>query len=517
MIVICTKCQAKFRVADEKIGPRGAKVRCSRCQTVFLVQHDRDLAATTWAHAAANSPLAPAPPRRAVDLEPPAAPPPPEDPFAAASARAPAGDPFGGADPYQHAEASRSTLPVTDLSDLLGPATPAAVPRPSAVPPPLPPPLPSPAARATGGAPAALEVSPASDPAPTMRAPAAFELAAPLDTPAPAGDPFAPFPPPAADLAPPEPPDLTDGGLALEDRLTPPPIKVARGGGAALGFAASPAFEAAPFDLAPDPSDPFAPAGEPYDPGAFGYAPEPGDDALALGEAPAGAGPAWTDVPSARSAPASPEAPRPSPLAPAAPVAAAPAADERTRGRRSSRLRAVAMNAVALAALLLVALAILVVWRTEGSMEAVSFRPSALVGALRRGGAAEDPFAAHEIRGGVYERQRGAPLLFVRGEIVSHAPGPVAAVKVSVEVVRAGRVIARGEALAGAVPTPEELYSAGDDAALARVAAAARARAPSRMKPGEAVPFLVAIGEAPPDLEGAAIRLDIAAAGGGRP
>ncbi len=38
MIVICTKCQAKFRVADEKIGPRGAKVRCSKCQTVFVVR-----------------------------------------------------------------------------------------------------------------------------------------------------------------------------------------------------------------------------------------------------------------------------------------------------------------------------------------------------------------------------------------------------------------------------------------------------------------------------------------------
>jgi predicted Zn finger-like uncharacterized protein len=37
MIVICTRCQARFRVADEKIGPRGAKVRCSKCQTIFVV------------------------------------------------------------------------------------------------------------------------------------------------------------------------------------------------------------------------------------------------------------------------------------------------------------------------------------------------------------------------------------------------------------------------------------------------------------------------------------------------
>ncbi|HEY6004935.1 MAG TPA: zinc-ribbon domain-containing protein, partial [Anaeromyxobacter sp.] len=37
MIVICTNCQAKFRVADDRIGVRGAKVRCSRCRTIFHV------------------------------------------------------------------------------------------------------------------------------------------------------------------------------------------------------------------------------------------------------------------------------------------------------------------------------------------------------------------------------------------------------------------------------------------------------------------------------------------------
>ncbi len=40
MIVHCTSCQAKFRIADEKIGPRGAKARCSRCQAVFAVHRD---------------------------------------------------------------------------------------------------------------------------------------------------------------------------------------------------------------------------------------------------------------------------------------------------------------------------------------------------------------------------------------------------------------------------------------------------------------------------------------------
>jgi hypothetical protein len=78
-------------------------------------------------------------------------------------------------------------------------------------------------------------------------------------------------------------------------------------------------------------------------------------------------------------------------------------------------------------------------------------------------------------------------------------------------------VIARGEAVAGAIPTAEELYAASDAAALAAAAAIARARAPAEVRPGDAVPFLVAIGDAPPDLEGASLRIDVAPAGGAAP
>jgi Meckel syndrome type 1 protein len=326
-----------------------------------------------------------------------------------------------------------------------------------------------------------------------------------------------PFLPPAAAAPFPTmlPSEPSDGlGLALEDRLTPPPMKVVPVPGAepALdlgGFGEAPAFEAA---LGAS-RDPFAAAGMPYDPGSFEYASGPIEDAPALGNHASAAAPAFQDAAPSRASPAFAEGLKPSAAAAAARVASR-ATDERIPRRRSSRLRAVAVNAVALAVLLLVALAILALWRTEGPIEAGSLRPSALLAALRGGGAAPDPFGAHDVSSGVYERQRGAPLLFVSGKVVSRAPAPVAAVKVSVEVVRAGQVLARGEAIAGAVPTPEELYAAADDAALARAAKAARRRAPAAVKPGDAVPFLVAIGDAPPDLEGAAIRLDVAAAGG---
>lgn len=511
MIVICTKCQAKFLVADEKIGRRGAKVRCSRCQTIFLVRHDTGIVRVVDAPAKPPPAAAPAP-GAMVDLEPPWVQQPPDDPFAPARH-----DPYGGKDPFSSPEESRPTLPVTDLSDLLGPATPAAVPRPSVVPPPLPSWIANGARAAPADrAPPALDAAPPSDAAFGRVEPAPLEPAAPFGAPSMDADPFAP-PSHAAPFPPMPSSELSDGlGLALEDRLTPPPMKVVRIPDAepALDFGGSAFGEAPAFEAALGASrDPFASAGVPYDPGFFEYASGPIEDAPVLGNHAPAAAPASQDPAPSRASPAFAEGLKPSAAAAAARVASR-ATDERIPHRRSSRLRAVAVNAVALAVLLLVALAILALWRTEGPIEAGSLRPSALLAALRGGGAAPDPFGAHDVSSGVYERQRGAPLLFVSGKVVSRAAAPVAAVKVSVEVVRDGQVLARGEAIAGAVPTPEELYAAADDAALARAAKAARRRAPAAVKPGDAVPFLVAIGDAPPDLEGAAIRLDVAAAGG---
>jgi predicted Zn finger-like uncharacterized protein len=516
MIVICTKCQAKFRVPDEKVGPRGAKVRCSRCETVFVVQPqaasapatpargpELDLEPATGGRPARRAGLGPSPFARSTDVAPtwpPPTPPPPsavalappfpasvgdhdpfaasvgdDDPFAAAAASSasagqdpfaaasPAGaaEPSGGDDPFgAAAPAPRSTLPVTDLSDLLG----AASATPPATPPPLPP-LP-----------------------PTVGA---------LAPPAPAADPFAPAP-----LS------VDDGGLALEDRLTPTPVRV------------KVAASADPLEIAPEHdaafADPFGAApGQPFDPGSFEYAADPGAGALAL----ASEAPSFEDAPGA-AAPAPAASLAPARAAPAAAAGAAtsaaparavepPLPAERIPGQRGSRIRAVLVNAVALAALLLVALAMLVAWRSEGSLDVASLRPRAVLRALRGDVATAGPFTAVDVRGGVYERARGAPLLFVSGRAVSRAAAPVAALADSVEVVRGPEVIARGEAIAGAVPTPEELHGAADARALAEVAARARARAPARVEPGDAVPFLAAIGDAPGDLDGASLRVAI--------
>src|SRR6266545_7723962 len=525
MIVICTKCQAKFRVADEKIGPRGAKVRCSRCQTIFLVQADPG---AVLAVDAAASPAAPA-----VDLETRTSAlraPRPENPFAAPGPFAAAGHRPAGADPFAEAEGSRATLAVTDLSDLLGSRTSSPVKRAGS--PPLPPSAraaasaPEPfAAAATRAAPSfeqpSLDAAPSFDTAASFEPPS-FDAAAPsfdtdpsfdaapaLDAASPAPDPFGrassfgaadPFDAaagPLPDLPPIDPaargvsaaaPD--DGGLALEDRLTPPPRKVApREPEGAFAAASSldghgPSID--PFTLA-------ASAGEPFDPGSFDLAGDPGREQLAIG---------GREPPAPPVAARAVDAPALRLGSPRAAARAEPQPEERIPGQRGSRLRAVAVNAVALAVLLLVALALWVVWRSDGPLEAGSLRPSTVLGALERGGGS-GPFTAQEVRSGVYERERGPPLLFVRRTMLSRAPARVASVKVSVEIVRAGEVVARGETIAGAVPTPEELFRAVDDAALQAARASARGRAPARVQPGDAVPFLVTIGDAPPDLDGA--------------
>jgi predicted Zn finger-like uncharacterized protein len=38
MIVSCTGCGTKYKVADDKIGPSGVKVKCPKCRTVFEVK-----------------------------------------------------------------------------------------------------------------------------------------------------------------------------------------------------------------------------------------------------------------------------------------------------------------------------------------------------------------------------------------------------------------------------------------------------------------------------------------------
>jgi predicted Zn finger-like uncharacterized protein len=453
MIVTCTSCQSRFRVADDRIGPRGVKVRCSKCQTVFPVRPEGEaLPAPPAGPSASGAAPPPLPSPRAgasldLDLEPgrvqpapdPFAPraddpfaPGPDDPFASSAGAAAAPSSIGGAllaDPWLASPAPAASngpgpaaLPVTDLSDLAGTAPP---------------------------------------PSPPATAESLFGT-------------------------------MEGEGLSLEDRTTPPPLPA---------HSRADLFGGLDSHLAaPEPGDsPF---------GTFELAGSGAEPAPALA-GPAGGSVAVLFEPAAAPVPQgpapAPASPRPAPsksLAPTAPESAAEVA-ERVRRRRRAAARSVAVNAVSLAVLLLAALALVVVLRGKGPIEIRSFRPAALFGALGRQEAG--PVEARDVGNGLFDRARGAPLLYVRGKVVSRQAEP--AVRVRVEVVRNGTVLASGEALAGALPTPEELWAAGDSAALEALSASLRARAARPVRAGEEVPFLVAIAEYPADLSGASLRV----------
>ncbi|WP_242360876.1 MULTISPECIES: zinc-ribbon domain-containing protein [Anaeromyxobacter] len=547
MIVLCTSCQARFRVADEKIGPRGAKVRCSQCKTVFAVQ--REHGGTPPAAVPAPAPRAPA---LDVELEPPARssapasgdpfafPPPPEpsfarpdtfaapsfDPFAPAAPAGPEADPFAWtipapaarephateADPFQAADPFASST-ASDDPFAAGAGDAAGAPEEEASS------FGADPWAATGSA-ALAEV--ADGPAESSGRARGLPLTDLADLLGAAPAPAEPPPEPAGEAAPPSGPDLT-----LEDRETPAAFRASGGGrdrsrgafggsepafgGPGLALDSEPAFafgapglELSELSSHPEPS--FAPAHHASAALALATEPTPAPAPRAPLRPPPLPIPAH--VPTTLDFIPVAEVPEPHAPVRAAPFTAPPASARRGSSARGARLTALAVNAVALVAVLAIALAMLVVWR-GGRIEAAAFRPAAIAAALRHGTPA-GPFVASDVRSGLYDRERAAPILFVRGSIVSHAPARVRSVRVAVEVVREGTVIARGEALAGAVPGPEDLWRAATPEALARASRAAARRAPDEIRPGDEVPFLVAIDEYPPQLAGAALRISAA-------
>ncbi len=455
MIVVCTACSAKFRVPDEKIGPKGAKLRCSKCQHVFVVK--REAAGATAAAPAAPPPLPPRPPAIELALEdagsggrragagkgafagtftpaeasaasppdssagPPPQPEPPPfppqaDPFAEAGL---VGGPVGG-----------GHLPVTDLSDLAPP--PAAAPPPLPAAPPEPPPLP-----------------------PTMAEPP---------------PPESPHPPEAGLEF-----DRDFDALALEERAPvggPGPER-----GESIPMPGMDAFAGA---------DPFAGHGE-----ASEATTAPGED-LAGGFA---------------------EPPPPAPPAPVPPPSRPGGAEERPpevgppgpAPARRGRLHAFIVNVISLAVLLAVTLALFALWQGEGRFQPRLLRklPFLAGQASTRGEAA---LVAQDVTNGLYETARGGRILFVRGRVEARF-SVAGQVQVSAEILRGDKVLARVAGAAGAVPTPEELQAVDGTEGARRLEALLAPRAVRGLKAGESAPFLLLFTEVPQRPEDLVFRV----------
>ena len=472
MIVICTGCQARFRVADEKIGPRGAKVRCSRCRTIFVVRREATPEPPPPAPGIELE-LTPGPPRH-----PTAQPPPGEQPGggpALASKPSPAPDPFAAAGLYPADPAPGA--PDDPFVRLAA----------QAAPPPAPP----------------LDLAPS--------APA--EQPDPFAPPAPA-DPFAV---PASEGAPSLP--VTDlaqllGGPPAASPARPP----AESAGTFVSLAADLALEERP---PPVPSAPFADPGDVLLSDAFPPAPRgmgfESEEPLALATERTGAKAVPPAAPPA-------EAPATPPSRPGA-VVRRPTSEEAPSSGSAApppglaqehRLRATAVNALALVGLLAVALAFRMMLRGDAPLGPSALRPSNLLRALWVAPQDAGPFQVSSLSASVYHQTSGGSVLVVKGEVLSHAPGPVGAVRVEAELVRHGEVLARGAVRAGALPTPEEVDKAVDRAGREALAAAARERAPKVVAPGDRIGFLIPLGDAPADLGGTSVRVRAEAEGKAR-
>lgn len=503
MIVICTGCQARFRVADERIGPRGAKVRCTRCQNVFVAKRE---------------PAPPAPPIE-LDLTPGLGrPAPSRDPFAGGGAPGPVV-------PFPGATAPGSAAPDPFVAAGMGgfDASPAASDDPFAL-------VPAPAKQPTVKFP----------PAELGRSGVLGQGAAPDHDPFAPLDPFAAAPRPTAtagqslavtDLA-----QLLGGAAGEPDVLPasqppapPPPIPspAAPGAAAPAGFAAfgedltleerndgepaQPAF-ADPDDVLPADAGPtsFSAAFPPgvWDDGPLG-GPAPGDEALALATEKTPA-PAAVEPPAPATAAEAPPRP-PSRARPEAPEQDAAAAAHPAIAARG-RIRSAAVNALALVALVVVALGIHAALRGDEPIGLGALRPSRLLQALGAAQPAAAPFEVVEVRTGLYPQASGGAVLYVRGVVICRSSAPAGGVKVAAELVRDGDVLARGDVLAGAEPTPEDLWKATDRAGLEALAKELGSRAPKKVAAGDRLGFLIALADAPAGISGTSVRLQAGAA-----
>jgi predicted Zn finger-like uncharacterized protein len=476
MIVTCTSCQARFRIPDEKIGPKGAKVRCSKCRNVFVAKPAAGAGGTKapprdpFAAPPAEVPSDPFAAVRFAQLDPFAA----ADPFAASPAGPSGSDPFAAPPPPSGSRTGAYHLPVTDLSDLA--AGLAAAPSPGGLTA-LAPPLPAtPAPPAAGGPPeSAGSVTSADD----------LVLEEPSRA-IPMGPPAPPSAAPGFDFG--AGGELAEPGPA--EQPSPVPVFEFAAPGTDLGEAAEPMPGLEPGALAgPVPggadfagADPFAAAGsgEPF--GLEGAGRELGGPRVPTVTEP---------IPPERAPP--PASGRPI-IAARRKAGPAPDVGPLSAPASRGRLQGFVANAVSLAALLAVAAGLLSWWLRDAA------------GPDRPAGGRE-PVAAVEVSSGLYETAAGTPVLFVRGEVRSRSAAPLGRVAVRAEVLRGSEVLARAEGLAGAVPTPEEVAQIGSPEDAARLRARVASRAPERLEAGGSLPFLVTFDSVPDGLGDAVFRV----------
>jgi hypothetical protein len=103
---------------------------------------------------------------------------------------------------------------------------------------------------------------------------------------------------------------------------------------------------------------------------------------------------------------------------------------------------------------------------------------------------------------GLYDTAGGKPVFYVRGRIQNRSNKVRGPVRVTAELLADGAAEAKAETIAGAAPTPEEVWSlrsSADADNLARTLQSARVK--RKLQPGESLPFFAVIPDPPADLD----------------
>jgi len=103
---------------------------------------------------------------------------------------------------------------------------------------------------------------------------------------------------------------------------------------------------------------------------------------------------------------------------------------------------------------------------------------------------------------GLYDTSSGKPVFYVRGRVENRGRKAHGPVRVVAELVAGGETEGKAEAIAGAEPSPEDVYAlrgAADAEKLQRTLLAAEAG--RRLAPGASLPFFAVIADPPVDLQ----------------
>ena len=169
--------------------------------------------------------------------------------------------------------------------------------------------------------------------------------------------------------------------------------------------------------------------------------------------------------------------------------------ESRAAMRRTRQLLGFLVNVTVAAALALALVALGQAYAREGRLELAALAPTRLGELLLP---APRPLPLEDVSNGLYDTRDGRPVFFVRGEVVNGTQAP-ARVRLRATLYDGEQRVKGVEGLAGAVPSPEQLYalaSAEDVAALRRRLDAGA----QLLAPGERAGFTLLFFEYPPQL-----------------